>query len=267
MSKENGVTCSVEERVFTICLDRPKKMNALTFDMARHLQAKILEASERSDVHCLLLTASGRAFCAGRDISDAAPNEDSESFLRDIVNPLITTFYHCPKPTLAAVNGAAMGIGLGLALAADVVLAGRAARFSSPFARLGGALDSGGHYFLSRRIGEQRAFELIYTGKVVTGEQANAWGLVSRVVSDNILQEAALQMARDIAAGPQMAFKAQKEVLRQAAHSSLASILDLEAKVQGELAQTNDYAEGIAAFKEGRMPSFGNTVGADLENE
>ncbi len=254
--RSSGLDYEFENGVLNVRLNRPEKMNALTLDMVARIRDLLVGADVSEEVGCLLLSSSGRAFCAGRDLADAAPGEDAEAILRDVVNPLIAAMFDLSKPTIAAVNGAAMGIGLGLALAADIVLATPTAAFSSPFSRLGGALDSGGHYFLSRTVGDRRALAMIYTGQPVMGDDALAWGLVNQLIESELLFETAKQMAVAIAAGPRLALKTQKQLLRQAGTEPLGAILDLEAQAQGVLAGTADYAEGIAAFKERRTPRF-----------
>lgn len=248
---------NLEGGLLTIQLDRPVKMNALTRNGVTALKGIVDRAAQNQDVRCLMLTGAGAAFCAGRDLSDARHNEDATEILRDSINPLILALYEFPKPTVAAVNGAAMGIGLGLALACDIVIAGESAVFSSPFAKLGGALDSGGHYFLSKLIGVNRTFEMIYLGDRVNGRRAAEWGLVNRVVSDELLLAVAKNLANRIAAGPAEAFGRQKAILRSDDSSRLELLLDREAIAQGELSKTSDYAEGLVAFRERRPPQFG----------
>lgn len=247
----------IEDDVLTVRLNKPDKMNALTMGDLDEIGA-LLERSARDDaVRCLLLTGAGRAFCAGRDLSEAKEGEDAQALLSTRINPVIEALYHFPKPTVAAVNGAAMGIGLGLSLACDIVYAAEGARFSSPFARLGAALDSGGHYFLPRRMSAGRVLEMIYTGDVIDGAQAHRLGLADHLAPDSVLAAAARDLARRIADGPQAALCAQKALVRRSLEMDLAEVLVEEARTQGALARTADYAEGLAAFRERRPPRFG----------
>jgi 2-(1,2-epoxy-1,2-dihydrophenyl)acetyl-CoA isomerase len=147
-----------------ILIDRPDKLNALTLDMMAELRAAIEDVRADPSVTALLLCGSGRAFCTGRDLSDAQPGEDAYAILHDHINGLVSAVYDLEIPTIAAVRGPIMGVGLGLALACDIVVAGHSAAISSPFARLGAALDSGGHFFLARAIGSHRALDLVYSG-------------------------------------------------------------------------------------------------------
>lgn len=242
--------------VLTIRLTRADKMNALTPEMIGRLHALFVDAADDDAVRCLLIEGEGRAFCAGRDLASAEPGEDAEALLAGSINPMLQALYDFPKPSIAAVNGAALGIGLGLALACDIVYAGHAANFSSPFANLGGALDSGGHYFLPRLIGDHRALELIYTARGVDGRTAEQWGLVNRAVPDAVLASTVRQLARRIADGPATAYARQKALVRNAAALDFAAVLAAEAALQGELSRTADYAEGLAAFQAKRRPDF-----------
>jgi 2-(1,2-epoxy-1,2-dihydrophenyl)acetyl-CoA isomerase len=169
---------------------------------------------------------------------------------------MLLSLHEHPKPTIAAVNGAAMGIGLGMALGCDIVFAGENALFSSPFAKIGGALDSGGHYYLPRRLSPGRVFEMIYTADTIAGAEAVRLGLADRLAPDGVLLGAVSTLARRIADGPQAAFRGQKAILRRIDALSLTEVLAEEAKLQGSLSSTPEYAEGIRAFREKRPPNF-----------
>lgn len=251
-----GIETTLEDNVLTVRLARPEKMNALSLVEITALREVFLASYNDDAVRCVVLTGSGRAFCAGRDLADAKPNEDGEALLADHINPLLLSLHDHPKPTISAVNGAAMGIGLGLALACDIVFAGEGAQFSSPFAKLGGALDTGGHYYLPRRLSLGRVFEMIYTAVPMGGAEAARLGLADRVAPDGVLQGAVSRLARQIAAGPQTAFRGQKAILRRLDTLSLPDILAEEARLQGSLSSTPEYAEGLAAFLAKRPADF-----------
>lgn len=247
-----------DDGVMELRLDRPEKFNAVTPAMTQAIGAAVADATSDSSIRCLLVTGSGRGFCAGRDLSSAAPGEDAREILATQMNPVIAALYECPKPTIAAVNGAAMGFGLGLALACDIVYAGHSARFAVPFARLGAALDSGGHYLLRSRLPAGRVLQMIYTAESVDGQAAAAIGLADRCCPDTELKAAAMALARTCADGPAQALQRQKALLRQAATLGLRDVLDAEAQLQGELALTADYREGVAAFQAKRKAVFRN---------
>nr|WP_272886924.1 enoyl-CoA hydratase-related protein [Phenylobacterium aquaticum] len=246
----------VADGLLRVRLSRPEKMNALADEDCRALTRLFEGAAKDQAVRCVLITGSGRAFCAGRDLSSATASEDASAILSEVVNPMLQTLHDLPQPTIAAVNGAAMGIGLGLALACDIVFAAEGARFASPFARLGAALDSGGHYFLPRRLTPGRTLEMIYTGDAIEGAEALRLGLVDRLAPDRLLEPAAETLARRFVDGPQAAFRAQKALIRVSETLGLAGVLAEEARIQGELARTPDYAEGVAAFQARRAPQF-----------
>jgi 2-(1,2-epoxy-1,2-dihydrophenyl)acetyl-CoA isomerase len=248
----------VTDGLAEVVLDRPDKLNAMNSAMVEQLQAALTDA-EAAEVRCLLLRAEGRAFCAGRDLSDADPLlEDGEAILRDLFNPLIQRVAALLIPTFAAVQGACLGTGLGLALACDVVYVAEDARIGSPFARIGAVLDSGAHLAFVSGAGPHRALELIYTGRMLSGVEAAQMGLVSRSVPAAELLERARQAAQAVATGPTAAFRESKRLVRRIADDrlSLDDILGLEAQAQGRASRTADYAEGITAFLEKRNPRF-----------
>jgi enoyl-CoA hydratase/carnithine racemase len=207
----------------------------------------------------LLISAAGRGFCAGRDIAGAEPGqEDGGEVLAGIFNPLMQQVADLPFPTIAAVQGACLGTGLGLALACDVVLAADNAKFGSPFGKIGAVFDSGGHKVFVERLGTAVTFDLIYSGRFLSGAEAAAVGLVSRVVPADELLDTATAYAAGLAAGPVLAFAESKRIVREVADtpSSLAKVLDLEAQAQSRASRTADYVEGFTAFLERRAPVF-----------
>ena len=252
----DGIVVDRSDGVMELRLGRPEKLNAVTPAMTAALADAISRAAEDAAVRCVLVTAAGRAFCAGRDLESARPGEDAERILADEMNPVVAGLYALAKPTVAAVNGVAMGFGLGLALACDVVLAGRAARFGVPFAKLGAALDCGGHWLLSQRLPAGRVLELIYTAAPVDGETAARIGLAERCLPDETLHDEARRFARLCADGPSLAFARQKALLRSVPGRTLGDVMADEARLQGELADTADYREGVEAFRQRRAPVF-----------
>ncbi|HUZ51518.1 MAG TPA: enoyl-CoA hydratase-related protein [Streptosporangiaceae bacterium] len=245
-----------DDGVLLVALNRPDKMNSLDETMVTELRDAMTSADTDLTVRCVLITGEGRAFSAGRDISSAKPDEDAYDIIANHVNPMLATIYHCRKPTVAGVNGPAMGVGLGIALACDIVIAADNARMSSPFARLGVALDSGGHYFLPRLVGYHRAMEMVYTSDIIRGKQAAAWGLVNRSVPGTRLRDRSLELAGRIARGPVNAFMAEKAFMRRAATMGYDQVCAAEAKLQDSLMGSTEYDEGLAAFSAKRVPDF-----------
>jgi 2-(1,2-epoxy-1,2-dihydrophenyl)acetyl-CoA isomerase len=252
------IDISFENSVAEIVLNRPDKMNAMTNAMVAELN-NALDAAEAARVRAMLIRGEGPAFCAGRDLADADPgNEDAEKILREIFNPLIKRLVDFPAPTFAAAHGACLGVGLGLALACDVAYVSDDLKIGSPFARIGAVLDSGGHKFFVDRIGSHRALELIYTGRLLSGAEAAAWGLVNQCVPRAELVETVRQLANEVANGPTSAFMESKRILRMIDEEAagLSEVLNYEARAQGAAGRTANYKEGISAFQQKRRPVF-----------
>ena len=252
------VLLTVDGGVAELVLNRPDKMNAMNLAMVHDL-ADALDQAETGGARALLVRGEGRAFCSGRDLADADPlHEDGEAILRDIFNPLLERMATIAIPTIAAVQGACLGTGLGLALACDIVYASDDARIGSPFARIGAVLDSGAHAAFVSRVGPHRALELVYTGRLLSGREAEQWGLVNRSVAGADLLRRTRELAASIARGPTAAFLESKRLVRTILdmHPSFREVLAEEAAAQGRASRTHDYKDGISAFQEKRKPSF-----------
>ncbi|MGQ0804133.1 MAG: enoyl-CoA hydratase/isomerase family protein [Actinomycetota bacterium] len=241
-----------------LVLNRPDKLNAVNTAMADDIMTRLDEA-EAAGVRALVVRGEGRGFCAGRDLADAQPlDEDGEAILNDSLNPPVARLAVYPAPTFAAVQGAALGTGLGLALACDVVYAADDARIGSPFARIGAVLDSGAHHFLVQRIGAHRTLELVYTGRMLSGREAAQWGIVNRAVAGLDLLPRVRELAGAAATGPTRAFLASKRLARRILEEGLGldDVLRAEAAAQGEASRTDDYRDGMTAFQENRTSHF-----------
>jgi enoyl-CoA hydratase/carnithine racemase len=243
--------------VAELVLNRPDRRNALD-GPARDLLASALDELEKDPPRALLLRGEGKGFCAGRDLSDAEPfTEDGEAILA-AMNPIIARLHGLACPTVAAVQGAALGFGLGLALACDLLLVGESAKIGSPFAAIGAVLDSGSHLFLCNRIGPARTLELVYTGRLLSGAEAVEWRIANAVHPDDELLGAARALVTAIAAGPTQAFLLSKDIVGRITGGgmTLDDVLAAEAAAQGAAARTQDYGEGMSAFLEKRKPTF-----------
>jgi 2-(1,2-epoxy-1,2-dihydrophenyl)acetyl-CoA isomerase len=246
-------------RVATVTLNRPDKLNSFTRSMHLELKAA-LDEIESAGARALVLTGSGRGFCAGQDLADLDFTPGAMTDLGDLIdehfNPLIRRLQALPLPVIAAVNGTAAGAGANLALACDLVLAARSASFIQAFVKIGLVPDSGGTWFLPQRVGMARALGLALTGDKVGAEKAESWGLVWQVVDDAELQGTAAGLAAQLAQQPTRAIAAIKHAMRASATNTLDQQLDLERDTQRELGASYDYAEGVRAFIEKRSPRF-----------
>jgi 2-(1,2-epoxy-1,2-dihydrophenyl)acetyl-CoA isomerase len=224
------------------------------------MRRELLDAMIRApqEARALVLTGEGRGFCSGQDLGDAKTLSavDLETVLREEYEPLLRAIYDCPVPTLCAVNGAAAGAGANLALAADVVIAGRSAVFIEAFSRIGLIPDAGGTYWLPRMVGGPRAMGMCLFAEQVPAGRAAEWGLIWEVVDDALLGQRAAELAGRLAKGPTLALGLAKRALRASFANGLEEQLALEARLQGEAGRSRDFLEGVAAFLDKREAVF-----------
>ncbi|MFE7197420.1 enoyl-CoA hydratase/isomerase family protein [Microbacterium oxydans] len=252
------IDLTIADDVATIVLDAPSKLNALDERALAELDAAYVEA-EAAGVRALVLRGEGRAFCAGRDISGVVPRDDDVlGYLGGLVTPLLQRMSRFPAPTFAVAHGACLGVGLGLLIATDVVYVAESAKIGSPFAALGATLDSGGHALFLDRLGAHKTLDLIYTGRLMSGTEAVASGLFSRVFPDDEVVQATTDAAAAAARGATAAFLASKELIARIRDERLAlwDAVGIENAAQAALCETDDYREGFAAFQEKRRPEF-----------
>jgi enoyl-CoA hydratase/carnithine racemase len=252
----------VEEGVATLTLSRPARLNALTFDVYADLRDLLTELPHREDVRALVITGEGRGFCSGGDVEEiigALQGADRRTLLEftRMTGAVVRGMRECPRPILAAVNGVAAGAGAVIALAADLRLLARSARFSFLFTKVGLAgADMGSAYLLPRLVGLGRATELLLFGEDVPAERALEIGLATEVVEDAELLERARALARRLARGPTLAYETTKVLLTRELDTDLAGALELEAAAQALLLASEDHAEFYRAFREGREPRW-----------
>ena len=260
----SSVLVSLEGGVLQVTLNRPEKLNALNPEMHKLLRAALQRAAEEAQVRAVLLTGAGRGFCAGQDLSErdvspgAAPIDLSVS-LGSHYNPLIRRLRELPKPVVCAVNGTAAGAGANIALACDIVVAAHSASFIQAFSRIGLVPDSGGTWLLPRLVGAARAMGLALLADKVSAEQAAEWGMIWKAVEDESLPGEAMQLATTLANGPTKGYALIKKAMYASATNSLDAQLDLERDLQREAGRSEDYREGVSAFKEKRAPKFRGT--------
>ncbi|MDJ0947983.1 MAG: 2-(1,2-epoxy-1,2-dihydrophenyl)acetyl-CoA isomerase PaaG [Alphaproteobacteria bacterium] len=248
--------------VATLTLNRPDKLNSFNTEMHGEIRAAMKQVKRDPRIRALLITGSGRAFCAGQDLSDraVAPGKDKPRDLGESLekyyNPLIRTLRELEMPVVCAVNGVAAGAGANLALACDLVFAGRSARFIQAFCKIGLVPDSGGSYHLPLLVGRARAMGLALLGDALPAEQAEEWGLIWKCVDDDALMREATAAAQALAKGPTVGLALIKRAINSAATSTLKDQLALEQDLQRVAGYTADYQEGVAAFLGKRAPKY-----------
>ncbi|MDX2233017.1 MAG: enoyl-CoA hydratase-related protein [Hyphomonadaceae bacterium] len=254
---------STTDRVRTLTLNRPEALNALTRELMDEMRDAMAEAANDSAVGALVITGAGRGFCAGADLMQppAKPPLTRGHAVADGMtshfNPFARDIAQFPKPTVAAVNGTAAGGGVGVALACDIVIAAKSAKFIQVFApQLGLVPDMGCSWHLPRLVGAARAKGLALLGDRLSAEDAEKWGLIWSAVDDADLAAKAHEIAVRLAHGPTKGFVRTREVLAAAMDNDLVAQLDLERRVQFELGNTADFAEGVMAFAQKRKPNF-----------
>jgi 2-(1,2-epoxy-1,2-dihydrophenyl)acetyl-CoA isomerase len=244
----------------TLTLNRPDRLNSITVEMHGELRDALKEVRGDPGVRCLVVTGAGRGFCSGQDLAERVFPADSAPDLGDSLekryNPLIRTLRRMDVPVVCAVNGVAAGAGCNLALAGDIVLAARSASFVQSSCKLGLVPDAGGTWILPRLVGNARAFGLAMLGEPLSGEQAEAWGMIWRCVADERLTTETDEVVRDLIAKPKRGLGFIKRALNASSTSTLEQQLDLERDLQRLAGRTADYREGVAAFVEKREPRF-----------
>lgn len=260
MTSSETVLADNSDGVLQLTLNRPDKLNSFNDEMHVALRGHFEDAHADASVRAVLLTGAGRGFCAGQDLGDRDPRSgvvpDLGETLEKFYNPLIRSIRRLEKPVICAVNGVAAGAGANIALACDITLAARSARFIQAFAKIGLVPDSGGTWSLPRLIGEARAKALALTAEPIDAETAMAWGLIWRAVDDSELMDKATALARQLAAGPTFGQGLIKRAIQAASTNSMDEQLDLERDLQRMAGRSADYKEGVAAFLEKRKPNF-----------
>jgi 2-(1,2-epoxy-1,2-dihydrophenyl)acetyl-CoA isomerase len=246
----------------TLSLNRPARLNSFTEVMHAELRAALERVRNDPAIRALLITGSGRGFCAGQDleernVSPGAPPLDLADGLDRNANPLVRALRELPVPVVCAVNGVAAGAGVNLALACDIVLAARSASFIQAFSKIGLIPDFGGTYFLPRLVGDARARAMVMLGERIGAEQAEAWGMIWKCVDDAALMDEARALTAKLAKAPTRALAGIKQALDASGRHTLDEQLELERNVQQDLGRSEDYREGVTAFKEKREPRFG----------
>ena len=251
--------------VLRVTLNRPDKLNALNLQLVTELAEVAADVRWDGTVRAVLLTGSGRAFCTGADLKDSAlsgePGKPAGAHvahtMRTVINPMIQHWYRLPVPVVVAVNGMVTGAGISLALAGDIVVATESASFSLPFIpRLGIIPDLGATFSLPQRISAARVSGLALLGEPISARMAAEWGLIWASVGDDAFNAHATALSHRLASAPTRAIVAMKTLLADGPGQSLEAQLEREAQIQGALADTQDFQEGMGAFRDKRDPKF-----------
>jgi 2-(1,2-epoxy-1,2-dihydrophenyl)acetyl-CoA isomerase len=264
-----NILVDIRDGVALLTLNRPKVMNSLSVPLMTEVRAVLRQASESPEIRVLVLTGAGTAFCAGADLTAAGqgvPDGSGEKLsvgeivsrkMKDHFNPLINEIHHLEKPVISAVNGVAAGGGVGVALAADMVIAGRSAYFMQVFGpRLGIVPDCGCTWFLPRLVGRARALGLAFLGEKLPAQLAAEWGLIWKCVDDDALMNEVMAVAGRLAEGPTKAYGYIKKAFGEAERNRLDEQLEYERFCQRTLCDTGDFMEGVVAFLEKRPARF-----------
>lgn len=248
----------VKEGVGKITLNRPDLLNSFNKEMALAVQEALDECAGNDEIRCILLTGSGRAFCAGQDLQEAisADGPTLQSIVKDHYNPIILKLRGIEKPIVAAVNGVAAGAGANIALACDIVVATESASFIQAFSKIGLIPDSGGTFTLPRLIGMQKASALMMLGDKVSARDAERMGMIYQVFPDDEFTERTEKILAKLASMPTKGLGLTKRALNLSIHNDLSQQLDVEEDLQQKAGKTHDYNEGVNAFLEKRKPKF-----------
>jgi 2-(1,2-epoxy-1,2-dihydrophenyl)acetyl-CoA isomerase len=247
----------------TIELNRPDALNAWNGQLGLDLLAAVREVADDESVRVVVVTGAGRAFSSGADLKDGSARTrtpdghwDVRKTLTERYHPIITGIRTMPKPVIAAVNGPAVGIGLSLALSADLIVAAESAYLLLAFVNIGLVPDGGSSVLVPTRVGFARAMEMAMLGERIPAAKALEWGLVNRVVPDDAFADEVAALRNRLAVGPTRSYAGSKRQLNAWLYGRMEEQLDLEAEIQQEMAGSPDFYEGVAAFVEKRAPAF-----------
>lgn len=256
-----SILLEIDQGVALLTLNRPDNLNSFNAEMHDQMRAALSQIRKDASVRALVITGSGRGFCAGQDLgdrnvaaTDTAP--DLGESIEKRYNPMLRTLRDLPLPVICAVNGVAAGAGANIALACDITLAARSASFIQAFCKIGLIPDSGGTWTLPRLAGMARAKGMALLGDKIPAEQAESWGMIWRCVDDEALMDETMKLARHLATQPTKGLALIKRALNTSVNNSFDEQLDLERDLQRLAGRTDDYREGVAAFMDKRQPSF-----------
>ena len=246
------------EGVGKITLNRPEKFHSVVRELALKLQKVLDECAEQDEIRSVLITATGKAFCAGQDLAEAtAPNAPNiTKIIQEHYNPIIRKIRNLKKPVIAAVNGVAAGAGASIALCCDIVVAKESATFIQAFSKIGLIPDSGATYFLPRLIGYQKAAAIMMTAEPIKAQEAVEIGMIYKSFPDEDFEQKSWKLATKLAQMPTKGLALTKELLNASPSNKLEEQLVMEEDCQKHAAETQDFQEGVSAFLEKRKPNF-----------
>jgi len=255
------ILTNISDKVATLTFNRPDKLNALSPDLISGSCDALKSWSRDPNIGAIVVAGTGRAFCAGGDVSAMGRYEDRGTLEQEVdrlrqAQELSWLLYNSPKVTIAAVNGFAMGAGLGVCLACDLRIASDQAKFGTAYAKVGFGGDFGTTWLLARYAGAPKAKELFFLGEIISAAEAHGLGLVNRVTAQESLMADALEIASRIAHGPLTSYRYMKANINLAASTDFRTMLDREAETHMRCAMTEDHKEGVRAFMEKRQPEF-----------
>ena len=255
----NSIELKIENNIAWLTLNRPDVFNSFNREMALRLQNQLDACQADAGVRAIVITGNGKAFCAGQDLKEVTTPELNPGFkkiLEEHYNPIITRIRSIEKPVIAAVNGVAAGAGANIALACDIVVASASASFIQAFSKIGLIPDSAGTFFLPRLIGLQKATALMMLGEKILAEDAEKLGMIYKSYSAEDFNSEVAALAEKLSKMPTKALGLTKRLLNESLTNDLTAQLEMESKLQIEVAQSDDYAEGVNAFVEKRKPIF-----------
>jgi 2-(1,2-epoxy-1,2-dihydrophenyl)acetyl-CoA isomerase len=254
------ITYDLSDGIATVTLNRPEVFNALDAQLARELHDAIIASSEDEAVRVVVLTGTGRAFCAGGDVKGFCDTIDTIGAhvkrLTTEIHSAVSRMIRMPKPVISAVNGVAAGGGMSLALAGDLILATASARFTMAYTQIGASPDGSSTFTLPRLVGVKRALELTLLNPVLSAQEAKEWGIVNRVYPDDAFQAEVQTIATQLAQGPTLAYGRTKALLYSSTSETLETQMEYETLHIAASGKTADFREGVFAFAEKRQPSF-----------
>ncbi|WP_050182585.1 enoyl-CoA hydratase [Domibacillus robiginosus] len=252
------VLCSIKSETAYICLNRPEAMNALNVKMIEELCCCLKEISRNDDVDVVVLSGIGSIFSAGGDLKEmlSAMNEVQFQSVMETISDIALYFYSMPKLTIAAIHGAAAGLGLSIALAADFVLCETDSKLAMNFIGVGLIPDGGGHFMLENRLGAVRAKKVIWDGKAMSGSEAAEIGLADRSVTPGTIREEVQYLIKELQQKPVQAMIKTKKIMADMSRPQLIKTLELEKQGQLKMRKSSDHQEGVRAFLEKRKPVF-----------